>query len=244
MNHPFRQRFLSSLALMTVSGGLIWWGTLPVSRLCGLAALAAAALCLTLSARDLQRHRSHSKTYIRHFAVAYAPHFVVAVVLATLLRAWVIFAPPTPSPLLAPGAAPLRERLDADTARLLALCGDPAVDLPVCHAIAQAYQTFFQIDAVADPQTHTDAFLLSFAALLRQVALSANAPSTDEDNRTAIRLAASAAYLPIVRANSPQNPLLPQIDADLAALPARLLRPLRFPLHALRRYTLPEKRDL
>jgi len=241
MNPPFRQRFLAALALMTVAGAIIVWGAHPFARLCGLAALVAAAVCFALSARDLRRHRSHAKTYIRHFAIAYAPYFVVAILLAVLLRAWVIFAPPTPSPLLAPGGKPLRERLDADTARLLALTGRAAADLPVCLAIAQTYQTFFQIDAVADPAAHTDAFLLSFAALLRAAALADAQTPFASEHRVAIRLAASAAYLPVVRPHSPDNPLLPLIEADLQAVPARLLRPLRSPLHALRRHALPQE---
>jgi hypothetical protein len=240
MNHPFRQRFLAALALMTIAGGIIWWGAQPVSRMCGLAALVAAALSLVLSARDLSRHRRHAKTYVRHFAVAYAPHFVIAIILAHLLRAWVLFAPPTPSPLLATGGVPLREQLDADTARLLALRGTPDADIPVCRRIAKNYQTFYQIDPVADPRAHADAFLLAFAALLRETTLRTIQPQAITDDRAATRLAASAAYLPLVRGNSPDNPLLPLIDADLQTLPARLLRPLRFPLHALRRYALEE----
>ncbi|MBM4163265.1 MAG: hypothetical protein FJ222_02315 [Lentisphaerae bacterium] len=240
MNAPFRKRFLTALALMTIAGGLIWWGAKPVIRMCGLAALAASALSLALSARDLRHHRRHAKTYVRHFAVAYAPHFVLAILLAHLLRAWVLFAPPTLSPLLAVGGVPLREQLDADTARLLALSGNPDADIPVCHTITTRYQTFYQIDPVADPRSHADAFLLAFAALLRENALRTTPHDAITDDRAATRLAASAAYLPLVRNNSPDNPLLPLIDADLKTLPARLLRPLRFPLHALRRYAIEE----
>ncbi|GEM_PF-1416418 len=240
MNHPFRHRFLIALTLMTIAGGVIWWGVQPAIRICGLAALAAAALCLILSFRDLRRHRSHAKSYIRHFAVAYAPHFVIAILLAILLRSWVIFAPPTPSPLLAAGGRTLHEQLAADTTRLLSLGGNPDDDIPVCRMIAQTYQTFFQIDAVADPQAHTEAFLLSFAALLRASLLQARETEFLPDNRVSTRLAASAAYLPVVRNNCPDHPLLPLIDADLQALPAQLIRPLRFPLHALRRYALDE----
>ncbi len=241
MNPPFRQRFLIALALMTVSGGLIWWGTYTVTRLCGLAALAASALYLALSVRDLRRHRRHSKTYIRHFAVAYAAHFVVAILLASLLRAWVIFAPPAPSPLLAAGGPPLQERLDADTARLLALAAAEADDPETCHRLAQTYQTFFQIDAVAHPKAHADAFLLSFAALLHEARLHAlpAATAAEIDRRAAVRLAASAAYLPLVRDHSPGNPLLPLIDRELRGFPER--RPFRFPLHTLRRYALSEE---
>ena len=123
MSEPFRQRFLVALATLTVAGGLIWWGVHPVTRLCGLVLLIVAGVGLVLAVRDLRRHRRHSRTYLRHFTVAYAPHFAVAILLAALLRAWILFAPPEPSPLLAVEGTSLQERIRADTARLLAKHG-------------------------------------------------------------------------------------------------------------------------
>ena len=239
MNEPFRQRFLAALATLTVAGGLVWWGVHPATRLCGLAMLAAAGFALALAARGLRRHRRHARTYLRHFAVAYAPHFAVAILLAALLRAWVLFAPPEPSPLLAVDGASLQERVRADTARLLAATNDSAEARQLCHALAQTYQTFFQIDAVAHPRVHADAFLLSYAALLRETGWRVRAGGgSGIDHRTRVRLAASAAYLPLVRGNSPGNRLLPLIDAAQRQVPER--RAPRYPLHALRRYALPE----
>ncbi|MGI6099043.1 MAG: hypothetical protein GX174_08765 [Lentisphaerae bacterium] len=239
MSEPFRQRFLVALATLTVAGGLIWWGVHPVTRLCGLVLLIVAGVGLVLAVRDLRRHRRHSRTYLRHFTVAYAPHFAVAILLAALLRAWILFAPPEPSPLLAVEGTSLQERIRADTARLLAATNDSAEARQLCHELAQTYQTFFQIDTVAHAQVHADAFLLSYAALLRETGWRLATDGGGGIGRPArVRLAASAAYLPLIRANSPDNPLLPLIDETRRQIPER--RPPRYPLHALRRYALPE----
>ena len=239
MSEPFRQRFLVALATLTVAGGLIWWGVHPVTRLCGLVLLIVAGVGLVLAVRDLRRHRRHSRTYLRHFTVAYAPHFAVAILLAALLRAWILFAPPEPSPLLAVEGTSLQERIRADTARLLAATNDSAEARQLCHELAQTYQTFFQIDTVAHAQVHADAFLLSYAALLREPGWRLATDGGGGIGRPArVRLAASAAYLPLIRANSPDNPLLPLIDETRRQIPER--RPPRYPLHALRRYALPE----
>lgn len=239
MSEPFRQRFLVALATLTVAGGLIWWGVHPVTRLCGLVLLIVAGVGLVLAVRDLRRHRRHSRTYLRHFTVAYAPHFAVAILLAALLRAWILFAPPEPSPLLAVEGTSLQERIRADTARLLAATNDSAEARQLCHELAQTYQTFFQIDTVAHAQVHADAFLLSCAALLRETGWRLATDGGGGIGRPArVRLAASAAYLPLIRANSPDNPLLPLIDETRRQIPER--RPPRYPLHALRRYALPE----
>jgi hypothetical protein len=171
--------------------------------------------------------------------VAYAPHFAVAILLAALLRAWILFAPPEPSPLLAVEGTSLQERIRADTARLLAATNDSAEARQLCHELAQTYQTFFQIDTVAHAQVHADAFLLSYAALLRETGWRLATDGGGGIGRPArVRLAASAAYLPLIRANSPDNPLLPLIDETRRQIPER--RPPRYPLHALRRYALPE----
>ena len=239
MSEPFRQRFLVALATLTVAGGLIWWGVHPVTRLCGLVLLIVAGVGLVLAVRDLRRHRRHSRTYLRHFTVAYAPHFAVAILLAALLRAWILFAPPEPSPLLAVEGTSLQERIRADTARLLAATNDSAEARQLCHELAQTYQTFFQIDTVAHAQVHADAFLLSYAALLRETGWRLGTDGGGGiDRPVRVRLAASAAYLPLIRANSPDNPLLPLIDETRRQIPER--RPPRYPLHALRRYALPE----
>ena len=239
MSEPFRQRFLVALATLTVAGGLVWWGVYPVTRLCGLVLLIVAGVGLVLAVRDLRRHRRHSRTYLRHFTVAYAPHFAVAILLAALLRAWILFAPPEPSPLLAVEGTSLQERIRADTARLLAATNDSAEARQLCHELAQTYQTFFQIDTVAHAQVHADAFLLSYAALLRETGWRLATDGGGGIGRPArVRLAASAAYLPLIRANSPDNPLLPLIDETRRQIPER--RPPRYPLHALRRYALPE----
>jgi hypothetical protein len=239
MSEPFRQRFLVALATLTVAGGLIWWGVHPVTRLCGLVLLIVAGVGLVLAVRDLRRHRRHSRTYLRHFTVAYAPHFAVAILLAALLRAWILFAPPEPSPLLAVEGTSLQERIRADTARLLAATNDSAEARQLCHELAQTYQTFFQIDTVAHAQVHADAFLLSYAALLRETGWRLATDGGGGIGRPArVRLAASAAYLPLIRANSPDHPLLPLIDETRRQIPER--RPPRYPLHALRRYALPE----
>ena len=239
MSEPFRQRFLVALATLTVAGGLIWWGVHPVTRLCGLVLLIVAGVGLVLAVRDLRRHRRHSRTYLRHFTVAYAPHFAVAILLAALLRAWILFAPPEPSPLLAVEGTSLQERIRADTALLLAATNDSAEARQLCHELAQTYQTFFQIDTVAHAQVHADAFLLSYAALLRETGWRLATDGGGGIGRPArVRLAASAAYLPLIRANSPDNPLLPLIDETRRQIPER--RPPRYPLHALRRYALPE----
>jgi len=239
MSEPFRQRFLVALATLTVAGGLIWWGVHPVTRLCGLVLLIVAGVGLVLAVRDLRRHRRHSRTYLRHFTVAYAPHFAVAILLAALLRAWILFAPPEPSPLLAVEGTSLQERIRADTARLLAATNDSAEARQLCHELAQTYQTFFQIDTVAHAQVHADAFLLSYAALLRETGWRLATDGGGGIGRPArVRLAATAAYLPLIRANSPDNPLLPLIDETRRQIPER--RPPRYPLHALRRYALPE----
>ncbi|MGI6495098.1 MAG: hypothetical protein ACOX5G_03245 [Kiritimatiellia bacterium] len=239
MNEPFRRRFLVALATLTVAGGLVWWGVHPATRLVGLILLIVAGLGLALAVRDLRRHRRHSRTYLRHFAVAYAPHFVVAILLAALLRAWILFAPPEPSPLLAVEGTSLQERIRADTVRLLATTNDSPAARQLCHELAQTYQTFFQIDAVAHAKVHTDAFLLSYAALLRETGWRVSAEDGSEVARPVrVRLAASAAYLPLIRGNSPDNPLLPLIDEARQQIPERRMP--RYPLHALRRYALPE----
>lgn len=239
MSEPFRQRFLVALATLTVAGGLIWWGVHPVTRLCGLVLLIVAGVGLALAVRDLRRHRRHRRTYLRHFAVAYAPHFILAILLAALLRAWILFAPPEPSPLLAVEGTSLQERIRADTGRLLAATNDSPAARRLCHELAQTYQTFFQIDTVAHAQVHADAFLLSYAALLRETGWRLATDGGGGIGRPArVRLAASAAYLPLIRANSPDNPLLPLIDETRRQIPER--RPPRYPLHALRRYALPE----
>lgn len=86
---------------------------------------------------------------------------------------------------------------------------------------------------------HADAFLLSYAALLRETGWRLATDGGGGIGRPArVRLAASAAYLPLIRANSPDNPLLPLIDETRRQIPER--RPPRYPLHALRRYALPE----
>ena len=90
-----------------------------------------------------------------------------------------------------------------------------------------------------EPRVHADAFLLSYAALLRETGWRVRAGGgSGIDHRTRVRLAASAAYLPLVRGNSPGNRLLPLIDAAQRQVPER--RAPRYPLHALRRYALPE----
>ncbi len=194
----YRRRFRASLLTALAGGVLACYAMSPFPRAAALLLLSLAGAQLAVSVRDLRRHR-HGKSYLRHAALVYGPHIVVAILLAAALRVWLVLAPPAPTAIAMLPPAALRLRLDDDAARLLrwrAESSNLLARLAVAVGEAQSdpeslrdawrasldlarryeemlrvYQGFHHVDVVGQPRLHADAFVIGLAAHAQRLLL-------------------------------------------------------------------------
>lgn len=190
-----RQRLTASLAIGLAGAWLAWEARFPLTRGAALVALVAALLLWIVSVRDLHRHRQ-GRGYLRHVAIAYAPHAGLAVLLAMALRLWLVLAPVAVTPIYGLSPEALAMRVAADTAhlqqlraatpgvraRLETLARQQPLDEPAlrqtwrealtlaarCEKLTAVYQAFHEVDAVAEPSLHAAGFALAFSAFAQE----------------------------------------------------------------------------
>ena len=252
-------RILFGFAAVTAAAGCVtaFLALSPLPRLVA-ALLLAASLAATVAGLVALRRRRHERLFIRQSIRAYAPYVLVAAVLLTGLRMWLILMPPRPTPLLRLPPADQAARLAADIERL-GKCGADARGLTDCEEIYDYYKGFTHIDVVSQQQLHAEAFAVGYAAFLRRISIAAqlagSKAATDGDaaakamaedaaaflveDSTALRIYAGHAYLQtqvdFIR-NENLKALLQENQDVLDRYPDLLTREIKNPLRILRRY--------
>ena len=245
---PARHRASFIAALVLGVAGL-WLPTLPTLdpavRLASLALLAVAAGLFVISLRDFRRFKTRRRFILAAMWI-HLPYLLTGLLILTGLRVWFVLAPAgIDFPAVKPNLDDYAGHNDhAD----IASWQEHRLATERLLAIEERYRGFINIDPIANPREHADAFTLFFAAQTRRCVLDAKMAKTflaaswqglDPATRREalrvirgastdavwIRLAAGALYLRLQRMNVSEGSLLPvQIDADLAWLRAELPR--------------------
>ena len=240
-------------ALSAVAGAVTAWMALsPTPRLIA-AVLLLIALAATVAGLVKLRKNHHERLFIRQSIRAYAPYAIVAAVLLTGLRMWLILMPPEATPLLKLPPAEQEKKIATDIQTLAATNTAALVKIKECETIYNYYKGFSHIDVVTQPRLHAEAFALAYTAYLQRLklidALSvANADTTGEtadlvatltDDATALRLYAGYAYLQ-TQAESIENEAIKELLQDNITVcdkfPDVLTREIKNPKWFFRRY--------
>lgn len=250
-----RHRRYFAAAVFTALTG-IWVATLAgqeiAVRLASLVLLAAAAAFFVLSLSDFRRFRS-GRRFVLTALVHYLPYVATGLLLLIGLRVWFVltphgmFTPPAPDASLTPAALEQNAGLIRGTAAHVAT--NDAAALWTRYKTAEAalatledqYAGFRNIDAVALPRQHADAYTVYLAAYSQRCVLGLRLAAHLLENRAAwqgldpatqkamrrhiaksssdavwLRLAAGRVYLEIHRDHASAGSPLPElIDTNL-----------------------------
>ncbi len=194
----YRRRFRTSLITGAIGALLAFYTLSRPMWVVALLLLLFAVAQLAVSIRDLRRHR-HGKSYLRHAALVYGPHAVVAILLALGLRVWLVLAPPAPTPISHLPPEELRARIREDIHGWVRRRETSAACLEQLRRVEAAsqvnpeeirrrwhdflaadeahkrmmkiYQGFHHIDAIGEPRLHADAFILGLSEFSQHLLL-------------------------------------------------------------------------
>ena len=191
----------------------------PYHRTVSLLFCAVALVMLLLAVRRQRRRLLRRELRLRRQFIAYAPHAVVAVVLAACMWAAWVLVPAEPSPLTGMSTEELRDNINTDLLtldninagmdRLMARVEtSPVIRRDVARMdpadrralrdsweeylalsleydlLKHKYKGFYQVDYVASPSLHADAFFLAYEAFISQYESALRLVSVAEQNAT------------------------------------------------------------
>ena len=247
-------RILFTLAALTATAGAVtaWIALSPTPRLVA-AVLLLVAFAATVAGLIQLRKKHHERLFIRQSIRAYAPYVIVAAVLLTGLRMWLILMPPEATPLLKLPPAEQNKKIATDILTLAKTNTAALVKIRECEKIYNYYKGFSHIDVVTQPHLHAEAFAIAYAAYLQRLRLidglsatgaevsgeTADLVATLTDDATALRLYAGYAYLQTQAGNIENEQIKTLLENNITIcdkFPDVLTREIKNPKWLFRRY--------